>query len=555
MLRKGLVASLVVCMLASVCFALVETDNPLLGVLKQEKFNVVQDLGIIHVQKLGLPTLEIRDGADNSAYEVSSRLNTMLFSGTHARQLERFVRERGGVWDGLTLEADPEARFLIVRWQMPTSRDAEVYRQQLNDWRSKIAALNKTVYDTLEAWGPDPKLPKVMPTPFNLATKWTIAGIGEFNPTRTGKEVLITDSTGSLNLLYFDSTGNLHWSADTNDLCWTSYTLGTTYSTNNSTWTIDAIGDINADGMDELIMRCNDTFSQGGKTKSYIRVLFFDDSGSGQIAASQPAAFAISTSWTIVGLGHFNTTAVGGIDSNAKQICLQHGTDGGFCLVYLNNNGTLFWSADTNNVCWTSYSSGSMYATNAPDWTVAAIGDVNGDGQNELIMRSSTTFQQGGKTKSQVKTLFFTDNGTGKLKGTQPAVFNMATLWTIEGMGNFNTAAVGATSTNAQQILIRHANDGGFYLLYMSDNGSLYWNADTNNVCWTSYSPGSMYATNAPDWTVAAIGDINGDQQDEILVNLRNTYREGGKTKFQNNILFFTTNRTGKLRSTQPAAF
>ncbi|NCC50378.1 MAG: hypothetical protein EOM20_04095, partial [Spartobacteria bacterium] len=143
MLRKGLVAGLVagliVCVLASVCFALVETDNPLLGVLRQEEFTVVQDLSFVHAQKSGLPTLEIRDGADNSAYEVSSRLNTMLFSGTHARQLERFVRERRGAWDGLALEADSEARFLMVRWKMPTSRDAEVYRRQFAEWRSKIA--------------------------------------------------------------------------------------------------------------------------------------------------------------------------------------------------------------------------------------------------------------------------------------------------------------------------------------------------------------------------------------------------------------------------------
>ncbi|NCC53221.1 MAG: formylglycine-generating enzyme family protein, partial [Spartobacteria bacterium] len=34
--------------------------------------------------------------------------------------------------------------------------DAEVYRRQFAEWRSKIAALNKSVYDTLEAWGPDP---------------------------------------------------------------------------------------------------------------------------------------------------------------------------------------------------------------------------------------------------------------------------------------------------------------------------------------------------------------------------------------------------------------
>ncbi|NCC53719.1 MAG: formylglycine-generating enzyme family protein, partial [Spartobacteria bacterium] len=38
--------------------------------------------------------------------------------------------------------------------------DAEVYRRQFAEWRSKIAALNKSVYDTLEAWGPDPAGPQ-----------------------------------------------------------------------------------------------------------------------------------------------------------------------------------------------------------------------------------------------------------------------------------------------------------------------------------------------------------------------------------------------------------
>jgi len=349
-------------------------------------------------------------------------------------------------------------------------------------------------------------------TPFNLAVKWTIAGCGDFNPARAGKEVLLTDSSGTLFLLYFDALGNLYWNADTNDLCWTSYTLGATYSTNAADWTVDAIGDINADGMDELIMRCSDTFSQGGKTKSYTRVLFFDDSGSGQLEATQPEPFAYATTWTIAGLGNFNTAGVGGTDPDAKQICLQHGSDGGFYLLYLNDNGTLYWNAsDTNDACWTSWSPGSIYATNAPSWAVAAVGDINGDEQDELLVNCSNTFSEGGKTKSYKNILFFTDNGSGTLKETQPAAFKTATSWSLEGLGNFNSTNT-ISPASADQLLLQHATDGGYYLLYFETNGTLYWNAgDTNDICWTSWSPGSGISTNATSWSVQALGDILGN--------------------------------------------
>ncbi|NCC53678.1 MAG: hypothetical protein EOM20_21065, partial [Spartobacteria bacterium] len=312
-----------------------------------------------------------------------------------------------------------------------------------------------------------------------------------------GEQILLRQANdGGFYLLYLNDNGTLYWNADTNNICWTSWSPGSMIATNATAWDIDAIGDVDGDGQNELIMRSSTTFQQGGKTKSEVKTLFFTDNGTGKLKATQPAAFNLATLWTIEGMGNFNTDAVGATSTNAQQILIRHANDGGFYLLYMNDNGSLYWNADTNNVCWTSYSAGSMIATNPTAWVVDSIADVNGDGQHEVIVRSSATFEQGGKTKSYAKVLFFTDNGTGKLKGTQPAAFSLATLWTLEGAGRFNPGVVGAASADAEQALLRHSTDGGYYLLYFNDNGSLYWNADTNNVCWTSYSAGSMIATN-----------------------------------------------------------
>ncbi len=141
----------------SVCYGLVETDNPLLGVLREKDFTVIQDLGVVYAKQPGLPNLIIRDGADSSAYIVTCKLNTMLYSGTYKKGLARFVREHGGDWKGLDLEADPEARFVTIRWSLKTGRNPVAYRQQLDAWKKNVAQLNKEIYRTLDKWGLDPK--------------------------------------------------------------------------------------------------------------------------------------------------------------------------------------------------------------------------------------------------------------------------------------------------------------------------------------------------------------------------------------------------------------
>ncbi|NCC52975.1 MAG: choice-of-anchor D domain-containing protein, partial [Spartobacteria bacterium] len=352
-----------------------------------------------------------------------------------------------------------------------------------------------------------------LPDIFSLATTWTVDGCGNFNPVMDGDEVLIRNAQGALFLLYFDETGNLDWDSDTGSVYWTSCTLGADYATNAASWYVDAIGDVNGDRQDELVMRSSYTYQSGGKTKTDTRVLFFDTNGTGRLQDTQPTSFAFSTDWTIEGMGNFNTHAINA-SSASEQLLLSQNRNGALYLLYFTDNGVLDWDDnDTNSIYWTSLDYGPAYATNDPtQWTIRAIGDVNGDGQDELVMQNGETFEQGGKTKADVKVLLYTEDGTGCLRTNQPPAFSLSTAWSIEGLGNFTTTNINGSSESSQ-LLLRKTSDNTLYLLFFNDDGSLAWDDDTNAVCWTAFTRGSDYATNATAWSIQAIGDFRGVQE------------------------------------------
>ncbi|NCD35168.1 MAG: hypothetical protein EOL87_17360 [Spartobacteria bacterium] len=137
-------------------WALVETDNYLLEALRDQGFNVVQDLGEINAKKQGLPAMEITDKS-SAAYAVRSKLNTMMFSGTHARGLQDYARTHSGE-KGFSMEADGEGRWLQLAWTMPTGRTTEHYRTLLINWKANVTALNADIIKVMQARGPDPKI-------------------------------------------------------------------------------------------------------------------------------------------------------------------------------------------------------------------------------------------------------------------------------------------------------------------------------------------------------------------------------------------------------------
>ncbi|NCC52409.1 MAG: hypothetical protein EOM20_14485 [Spartobacteria bacterium] len=410
--------------------------------------------------------------------------------------------------DGVTFEA-PREGTNSTRLQ-PFRRPVQVMMRDNNTFTSgsKIKSAAKILFfsDNASAGTLDTQ---AFPEPFNLATKWVIEGAGNFNPATNGLQLLLRDAPNSaVCLLYFDYDGALHWEDDTNALCWTSYDVG---RKTGSAWDIDGIGDINGDGQDELLLRGNAPYVVNGATKTSVKILFYDDN-SGRLRDNQPYSFSLGTRWTIEGFGNFNTAPVATAAGLAEEALIRHITDGGFYLLYFNDNGSLYWNNDdTNDISWTSWSPGSAFATNAAAWDVSDVGDVNGDGQDEILLKSSYSIEEGGKTKYWYRFLFF-DATNGQIRTNLPAPFKIANNWRVEAMGNFNTTNTASCDT-AEQVLMQHVSDGGFYLLYFDDNGNLYWDTeDTNNVCWTSWSPGADFATNATSWSVQAVGDFIGNR-------------------------------------------
>jgi hypothetical protein len=354
----------------------------------------------------------------------------------------------------------------------------------------------------------------MLPNTWNLATKWSMGGAGNFNTTMPGDEVLLYDSYGDFLLIYFNYDGGLAWNNDTGSVYWTSVTLGRNWDTNAGAWTVDAVGDVNGDGQDELIVRSTQTYPSGGKTKADTRVLFFTDNGTGKLRNSQPDAFSFATVWTIAGMGNFNTHAVNS-SSNSEQLLITQNANGAFYLLYFTDDGNLDWDHDdTNSIYWTSWDGGSSYATNDPTaWSVQAIGDVNGDHQDEVVIRNSESYTQGGKTKSEARVLFYADDGSGKLRDTQPDPFGFSTKWVIQGLGNFNSTNVNA-SRESDQLLLRQSDNAALYLLYFNNDGSLAWDYDdTNTIYWTSVTYGTNYCTNATSWSIQAVGDFRAGRE------------------------------------------
>jgi alpha-tubulin suppressor-like RCC1 family protein len=469
---------------------------------------------------LGLTNREVMIRWSNTAVPADTNSGTLLYTGTNIHFIhtnltagQTYYYRIWTIADGSDLFTDPPGGITNEIASAPRLMPGQILMrcnstfEQGGKEKSKcrVWMFNQDNSGTVNT--------TYMPAAFNLATKWSIAGCGNFNPGMPGNEILIRDSSGNLYLLYIKYNGDLDWNADnTNSIYWTSFTAATDYATNAADWTVDAVGDIDGNGMDEVIIRGTETFNEGGKTKAWSRVLFFDQTGTGQLRSMQPDAFKFATLWTIEGTGRFNTHAVNS-SSNAEQLLIRHNNNGGFYLLYFADNGTLYWNAeDTNDICWTSWSAGNTFSTNPTAWTVSAIGDVNGDRQDEIFLSGTDTFEQGGKTKASRRVLFFTDNGSGRIRDEQPDTFSFATRWQVLGMGNLNASNINSSS-RSEQLLIRQTNNASLYLLYFKDDGTLDWDAgDTNSIYWTSVTLGSEYATNAAAWTLQGMGDLTGNE-------------------------------------------
>jgi len=277
-----------------------------------------------------------------------------------------------------------------------------------------------------------------------VPTSWQIAGIGDIN------------GDGRDDLVWRNSDGRT-----TN---WLGLANGgySDNATNSSTsvplsWHIDGIGDFNGDGRDDILWRNDD-----GRTTNWLGLAnggYFDN-------ANNSMTF-VPLSWQVAQVGDYNG-------------------DGRDDILWRNNDGRITdWLGLANGGYFDNAGASSTFVPLS--WQIAGIGDINGDGRDDIIWR---------RDDGAFTTWLSQPNGSFVSNDTNSWAL-VPTNWKVEGTGDFN-------GDGADDIVWRR-DDGAFTTWLSTGNGSFVSN-DANS-----------WAVIPTTWQVVETGDYNGDGRDDIL--------------------------------------
>jgi hypothetical protein len=218
-----------------------------------------------------------------------------------------------------------------------------------------------------------------------------------------------------------------------------------------------AQNDLNGDGRSDILWRADDgTLVDwlGGTNGAFTR----------NYASS---VSNVSTDWHVAATGDFNG-------------------DGLVDILWRNDDGTLTdWISKKNGGFTDNWANAAAVVPTS--WHVAATGDFNGDGRADIIWRADD-----GTMTDWLGTANggFTDNWTN-------ASAFVTTNWHIMGTGDFN-------------------GDGRQDVLWRADDGTLVdWLGAANGGFVRNYA--NSVASVPTNWSIAGIGDFNGDARADIL--------------------------------------
>ncbi len=224
-----------------------------------------------------------------------------------------------------------------------------------------------------------------------------------------------------------------------------------------TSWQIAGTGDFNGDGRDDILWRNVD-----GQLSNWLAT-----ASGGFVQNNANAAAVVPTAWSVAGTGDFNG-------------------DGRDDILWRNTNGTV---SD-----WLGQSNGGFVANDVnaarfvpTSWSVVGTGDFNGDGRDDILWRNSN---------GQLSDWLGQANG-GFVLNDAIALTQVDTAWSVVGTGDFN-------------------GDGRDDILWRNTNGTIStWSSQANGGFVNNGAISGVFVPLA--WTVAAVGDYNGDGRDDIL--------------------------------------
>ncbi|MFL6733191.1 MAG: FG-GAP repeat domain-containing protein [Sphingomicrobium sp.] len=223
--------------------------------------------------------------------------------------------------------------------------------------------------------------------------------------------------------------------------------------------TLWATGDFDGDGLSDTLWR---------NAANEIFLAHTWEGGGYYFGWSAGLVATIPPEWRIYGAGDFDGD---GLDD----------------ILWVNDNGTVSnWlsNGDYEFTINDHYAMTSILA----DWPIQGIGDFDGDGRDDLVVRHGETLDL----------MFATQTGA-----FEPSLGPFASIqveWQIAGVGDFN-------GDGNADLLWRHSNGAISNWLYDGGVGSQTFEINDANA----------FVNVSNDWQIAGVGDYDGDGRDDLL--------------------------------------
>ena len=202
----------------------------------------------------------------------------------------------------------------------------------------------------------------VNPGVFTSTTGWQVQGIGDFDG--DGKsDILWRDARTGQTAVWFMSGSSVTSSSNTN--------VSSGAYTATAGWQVNGVGDFNGDGKSDILWRQIET----GRTA----IWFMSEASKvgGKNTSVQAGAYTSTTGWQVNGVGDFNR--------DGKADILWRNAESGATVVWFMSGSARTSSSNT------SLQAGAYTSTTG--WHVQGVGDFNGDGRSDILLRYAGTGQ------------------------------------------------------------------------------------------------------------------------------------------------------------------